>query len=208
MQRHILQCAGIKHRILNIPSTERSLVWRWTRQRYYAVPIIKDGKNVIFEVGDDSQVIAKYLDAKFSLGLFPKEWSGLQCLIWRHLENEVEAVGFKLNDIYYQAFVPENEWLPFLRHKERKFGRHCIAQWTAQQQTLLEEFSRRLIPYEQMLGTRPFLLDDRPRFVDYDLYGMLGNFLFSGNYRLPAPHTHLQQWYDRMTQLNKTTKPK
>ena len=26
----------------------------------------------------------------------------------------------------------------------------------------------------------------RPRFVDFDLFGMLGNFLYSGHYRLPA----------------------
>src|SRR2546427_8701852 len=31
-------------------------------------PIIRDGKSVIFEVSDDSQVIAKYLDAKLQLG--------------------------------------------------------------------------------------------------------------------------------------------
>ena len=33
---------------------------------------------------------------------------------------------------------------------------------------------------------RPFLLDQRPRFVDFDLYGILANFLYSGHYRLPA----------------------
>ena len=45
---------------------------------------------------------------------------------------------------------------------------------------------------------QPFLLDDRPRFVDFDLYGMLGNFLYSGHYRLPAAHTHLKHWHRRM----------
>ena len=39
---------------------------------------------------------------------------------------------------------------------------------------------------------KPFLLDQRPRFVDFDLYGMLGNFLYSGHYRLPAAHAHLR----------------
>jgi glutathione S-transferase len=44
----------------------------------------------------------------------------------------------------------------------------------------------------------PFLLDQRPRFVDFDLYGILGNFLYSGHYRLPKAHTHLRKWHDRM----------
>jgi hypothetical protein len=30
------------------------------------------------------------------------------------------------------------------------------------------------------------------------LYGMLGNFLYSGHYELPAAHTQLREWYRRM----------
>jgi glutathione S-transferase len=71
VQRRILEFAGARFKITNIPNGDRSLVWRLTRQRYYAVPIIRDGKSVIFEVNDDSQVIAKYLDTKLQLGLFP-----------------------------------------------------------------------------------------------------------------------------------------
>ena len=40
-----------------------------------------------------------------------------------------------------------------------------------------------------MLMYRPFLLAQRPRFVDFDLYGILANFLYSGHNRLPAAHT-------------------
>ena len=46
-----------------------------------------------------------------------------------------------------------------------------------------------------------FLLDARPRFVDFDLYGMLGNFLASGHYRLPAPHARLHNWHERMSKV-------
>jgi glutathione S-transferase len=49
-----------------------------------------------------------------------------------------------------------------------------------------------------MLMYRPFLLDQQPRFVDFDLYGILGNFLYSGHYRLPKAHTHLRKWHKRM----------
>lgn len=205
VQRRILEYARVAFRLVNVPNTDRSQVWRWTRQRYYQVPILKDGSNVIFEISDQTQVIAKYLDNKYQLDLFPREWAGVQSLIWQHIEGNVEEVGFKLNDIHYQSFMPEKEWLPFIRHKERKFGRLCIAQWTQQQPALLEELSRRLIPFEQMLGTRPFLLDQTPRFVDFDLYGILANFLYSGQYQLPAPHNRLQQWYDRMTHIKKAS---
>jgi glutathione S-transferase len=125
----------------------------------------------------------------------------VQSLIWQYLEDQVEGVGFKLNDIYWKQIVPPADQLAFLRHKERKFGRGCIGQWRAQQKELLAQLEQRLIPFEEMLMYRPFLLDQRPRFVDFDLYGILANFLYSGHYRLPAAHTHLKKWHRRMTRI-------
>ena len=198
VQRRILEFSGAKFKITNIPNGDRSLVWRLTKQRYYGVPIIRDGKAVIFEINEESQVIAKYIDSKFKLGLFPWEIEGVQSILWRHIESEIEGLGFKLNDIYWKEMVPEGDRLRFLRHKERKFGRGCIDQWRSEQKSLLAQIDQRLIPYEEMLLYKPFLLDDRPRFVDFDLYGMLGNFLYSGHYRLPPSHNRLKQWYRRM----------
>jgi glutathione S-transferase len=201
VQRHILEFSGAPFATTYIPSGDRSLVWRLTRKRYYGVPIIRDGKSVIFEVGEDSQVIAKYLDTKFQLGLFPWGLEGVQSILWQYIEDRLEGIGFKLNDIYWQEVVPPSDQLPFLRHKERKFGRGCIDQWRAQQKELLSQLEQRLVPFEEMLMYKPFLLDQRPRFVDFDLYGILANFLCSGHYRLPAAHTHLRKWHRRMTGL-------
>jgi len=201
VQRHILEYAGVRFKTTTISSSDRSLVWRLTKQRYYQVPVVKDGRTVVFEVGEDSQVIAKYLDAKLRLGLFPRELEGVQSILWRYIENEIEGITFKLDDIYWKEIVPPADWLGFVRHKERKFGRGCLDQWRAQQSQLLAELERRLIPFEEMVMYQPFLLGARPRFVDFDLYGMLGNFLYSGHYRLPAAHTQLKKWYRRMGQL-------
>ena len=52
-----------------------------------------------------------------------------------------------------------------------------------------------------MLLTRDFLLDDKPRFVDFDLFGMLGNFLYSGHYELPKPHKCLRAWFNRVASI-------
>lgn len=208
IQRRILEFSGRPFKIINIPSTDRSLVWRLTKQRYYGVPIIRDGKNVIFEVNDDSQVIAKYLDSKLALGLFPWELEGVQSILWRYIENEIEGPCFKLNDVYYQEHTPTAERLPFLRHKERKFGRGCISQWKAGQKGLLGDLERRLMAFEEMLMYAPFLLGDQPRFVDFDLFGMLENLLYSGHYRLPAKHTCIKAWHRRMASVKfKSVRP-
>jgi glutathione S-transferase len=201
VQSRLLAAARLKFKQVNIPCGDRSLVWKLTRQRYYQVPVLKHDRTVVFETDDRSQVIAKYLDAEFDLGLFPDEFGGVQQILWRYFEDDVEGVGFKLNDIYYQQNIPRSQWLDFIRHKERRFGRGCLEQWQARQAELLVAFNDVLQPCERMLRGKPFLLGERPLFVDFNLWGMLANFLYSGNYELPAGVPLLRDWYARMRRV-------
>jgi len=198
VQRRILEFAGTRFKITNIPNGDRALVWKLTKEKYYAVPVIRDGAKVIYESDDDTQDIARYLDAKLATGLFPAEHEGVQAILWRYFENEIEARGFKLNEIYWREMVKPADRLLFLRHKERKFGRGCIDQWRAQQKNLLTELEQKLQPCEQMLAHSQFLLGDQPLFVDFNLFGMVENFLFSGHYTLPKSLPHLRAWHRRM----------
>ena len=201
VQRRILEFAGVRFKTINIPNGDRSLVWKLTKERYYGVPVLKDGRNVLFELNEDTQVIAKYLDWKFDLGLFPKELEGVQSILWRYIENDIEGPCFKLTDIHWRKLIPKKDQLLFVRHKERKFGRGCLDQWRAQEKELLRQVEERLVAFEEMVMYREFLIDDRPRFVDFDLYGMLGDYLYTGNYELPKAHTALKKWHQRMRQL-------
>ena len=207
VQRRVLEFSGAPYKLTNIPSTERSLVWKLTRERYYQVPVLRDGRNVVFETDDNSQVIAKYLDDRLQLGLFPHQWDGVQDLLWRYIDNDVEAFTFKLNDAYFTEFVPRHEQLAYRRHKERKFGRHCLEQWREQENSLRMGLTASLVPFEQMLAHREFLLDAQPRFVDFDLWGILANLKFSGHHDLPAAHSRLRQWYDRMSKIKSAVTP-
>jgi glutathione S-transferase len=198
VQRRILEFAGVRFKITNIPPQDRSLVWKLTRQRYYGVPIIKDGQNVVFEINEDSQVIAKYLDEELELGLFPSQWRGVQSVLWRFIESEIEGATFRLNDIYWKEIVRPADQLQYLRFKERKFGRGCLDQWRRERKSLLKQLEERLIPFEIILTHQAYLLDDRPRFVDFDLFGMLENFLYSGHYHLPQRHRQIREWHRRM----------
>src|SRR6516225_963093 len=151
VQRRILEFSGARFKPINIPNGDRSLIWRLSKERYYCVPIIRDGKSVVFETSDDSQVIAKYIDSRLKLGLFPWNFEGVQSILWRFIENDIEGICFKLNDIYWQELVPAGDRVRFLRHKERKFGRGCLDAWRSQQKELLAHLAERLIPFEEMV---------------------------------------------------------
>jgi glutathione S-transferase len=201
VQRRILEFSGAPFKVINIPINDRSLIWRMTRERYHQVPVLKHGRNVLFETDDFSQVLAKYLDETLHLGLFPADLEGQQSIIWRYIENEVEGMAFRLNDSHYRQFIARRDQVGFIRYKERKFGRGCLALWEKQQTELLGGLAHGLLPFEEMLAHRPFLLGDQPRFLDFDLYGMLANFLYSGHYELPRQHNRLAEWYPRLSHL-------
>jgi glutathione S-transferase len=122
----------------------------------------------------------------------------VQSIVWRHIEREVEDVTFRLNDIYWKEFVAPGDRLSFLRHKERKFGRGCLERWRLERNPLLADLQDRLLPFDEMLTVNPYLLGARPCFVDFDLFGMIENFLYSGHYALPATHRRLRAWHTRM----------
>jgi len=196
--RRILEFSGATFKLINVPPQERSLVWKLTRQHYYGVPVIRDGKKVVFDDTEDQQIVAKYLNQKLKLGLFPADHEGVQSLLWRHIENEIEGAAFRLNDIYYQENLPAADQLQYLRFKERKFGRGCIEQWRKDQKIWLKKLETALEPFELMLAHSEFLLSERPLFVDFDLFGMLENFLYSGHYRLPKSQPNLREWHRGM----------
>lgn len=60
VQKRILEFGRVRFRAVDISVNDRSRVWRMTRQRYYQVPILRDGRNTVFETDDDSQVMEKY----------------------------------------------------------------------------------------------------------------------------------------------------
>jgi glutathione S-transferase len=199
VQRRILEFSGVPFKITDLKLTgDRSLVWKLTKQRYYAVPVIRDGRNVLFETGEDSQVIGKYLDQKLRLGLFPAELEGEQSILWRYIENDIEGLTFRLNDIHFRENVSRQDQLSYIRHKERKFGRGCLEEWRVQQKPILAQLAGQLLPFEEMVTYRPFLLGAQPRFVDFDLFGMLSNLLYSGHYKLPANRPQIRKWYRRL----------
>src|SRR5436190_20444234 len=132
VQKRILEFSGVRFKLTNISPADRSVVWKLTKERYYQLPVLRDGRNVVFETGDNSQVIGKYLDDRLKLGLFPHQFDGIQDILWVYIDNDVEGLTFKLNDAYFTEFVPRAEQLAYRRHKERKFGRHCLEHWREQ----------------------------------------------------------------------------
>ena len=195
--RHILTSHRIPFRIQNIAYHDRAPIIKATKGKGHTVPCLIDGKRGICDVTDYGQEVVRYVDRRYGLNLFAKGFEGIQLILSRYIENDLEMVGFKIDDTYVIPTRPLIERTMLIRHKERKFGRGCVQEWTTHRQYLCAQFVGLLKPIDNMLAASPFLLTDRPLFVDYNLYGVLGNYLFSGKTRLPNLK-YLRRWYQAM----------
>jgi glutathione S-transferase len=89
-----------------------------TNGRGHTVPCVVDGKQAVCDVTDFGQEVARYIDRRYSLNLFPKEVEGIQLILSRYIENDLEMVGFKINDSYMIPSRPIVERVMLIRHNE------------------------------------------------------------------------------------------
>ena len=108
------------------------------------MPCLIDGRQAIGDLTDFGQEVARYVDRRYRLNLFPKELEGLQLVFSRYIETELEMVGFKVNDTYTIPTRPLIERTMLIRRKERKFGRGCIRAWTTDRRYLCTQFAELL----------------------------------------------------------------
>lgn len=192
--RRMLERNKIPFRVRNIPSHDRSEVIKATGGNGYTVPCVVDGRKAISDTTAFGQEVARYLDRRFKLGLFPKDKEGIQFILSRYIENDLEDVGFRVNDSYLIPSRPLVERVMLTRFKERKFGKGCVAQWTKQRPQLNAQFVELLKPIESMLSSSRFLVAEQPLFVDYNLYGIIENYLHNGKTKLPH-WRNLTRWH-------------
>ena len=63
---------------------------RITEGRYYQVPVVVVGEEVLFETKEDPLRVPRTLDrTHFGGALFPEAWSGIHELLVSHIEDEL-----------------------------------------------------------------------------------------------------------------------
>lgn len=209
--RKAFQAAGASVTVYDTSLGRREAVMELTEAAYYLVPVVVDASRtpsvVVYESRDEGTDVARYVDAKFGLDLFPANREGLQDVLVQYIENQVEDVAFRLDDAFLIPSVADPiERGTLIRHKERKFGRGCVDQWRAQAPQLLARLVDVLSPLDSILASDPYLLGDRPTFADYALYGVLGCLTYTGDNDIPAAVKNILRWHSDLDALKLTPK--
>ena len=150
--KHILTRHRIPFRLHNIAYHDRAPIITATKGQGHTVPCLIDGTRGICDVTDFGQEVAHYVDRRYRLHLFSKAIDRFQLILSRYIENDLVMVGFKVNDMYVIPTRPLIERTMLIRHKELKFGRACVREWTTHRLYLCSQFSEPLRPIDDMLA--------------------------------------------------------
>lgn len=196
----MLRAAGVPFQSRQVPNWDRGEILRLTKGAYYAVPVLRHGRRVVFESGTDTQDVAHYVDDTWFGGrLFPAAIEAPHACTIEFLENEVEARTFKLVDIHWIPAVKDLVHRGMvIRHKERKFGRGCVDDWRRDAKKIRAELDQLLVRFETTLRQQTFLFGDAPVSADFLLFGVLGNLTFKGWNRLSAKQRAIAAWRERL----------
>ena len=187
---------------VHVPNWDRRTIMELTDGAYYQVPVLAHDEALIYETSDRSLDVARYVDKYFGSGqLFPSTTAGIDEVLIEHIENDVEGLSFRLCDVHHIPSINDVvARTSVIRHKERRFGRGCLEDWTTPAPELRAELHCLLERFDTRLRNRHFLLQDNaPTYVDYALLGLLENFTHGGHETLSSDHTALQTWQERLT---------
>lgn len=198
--RQALTACGVSFDAREVPNWDRSEIIRLTNGAYYQVPLLVHDGRTIYESSANSLDVARYVDVMWGRGrLFPEQYSAANLCLTEWIEDAVEAHTFKLADIHY---IPVMEDVVartmVVRHKERRFGRGCVEQWTRDAVSIRAELDALLARCETTLRHYPFLLGPAPVYADFALFGVLGNLCHHGWNQLSADQTALKDFVGRL----------
>jgi glutathione S-transferase len=188
-----------------IPNWDRREIIELTNGAYYEVPVLVADGEVVFETSGQSQDVARFVDLRYAGGaLFPSHLDGVQTIMLRHIESDLEALTFKLVDIHYIPSVQGvGERGMITRHKERKFGRGCVDAWRREAVQIREEADTLLDQFEHTLRHQHYLFGEEPVYSDFALGGILGNLTFRGWNALDLNrHAALAAWWARLNSFH------
>ena len=198
--KRILQAMRQPFAIEDVPNWDRRKVIELTGGAYYQVPVLVHDGKVIFESSGDSNDVARYVDTTLAGNrLFPAALDGLHEIVTRYLDDEVEGATFRCCDAFYVDSITDLVARGMvLRHKERKFGRGCVAQWKSDIDKLRAGAAEHFARFDAILRHHAFLFGDQPVYADFLLWGILGNYTWNGWNEIPAAMTALQNWNARI----------
>jgi glutathione S-transferase len=198
--RKVLDFKGIDYEVVEVDYLERRDLLVASGQIMVPALTLEGGETIV-----DSARIADRLEQLYpEPTLLPAGWRGMHRVLAEYIDNSLEDALYRpaIADeaAYYRTQGKDREALWRLI-RERKYGTGFVDRMIAEHAVHLAHARDALMPFEEALGERAFLLG-RIGLADFSLYGQLWYFGFTGELKVPAELKNVRAFYGRMDRIS------
>ena len=198
--RKILDFKNVDYEVIEVDFLERKELLIASNQLMVPALTLDSGETIV-----DSARIALRLEELYpEPTLLPPSWSGVHRVLAEYIDNQLE-------DVLFRASMPDK--VEFFRKqgrdrealwrmiRDRKYGAGFVDGCIANHREHLERARQALIPFEETLSDRAFLVG-RIGLADFALYGQLFNLALGGEVKIPADLKGVREFYGRMDRIS------
>jgi glutathione S-transferase len=198
--RKLLAFKGVEFEVVEVDYLERKELLLASGQLTVPAVTLDNGETIV-----DSARIALRLEELYpEPTIFPSGWRGMHVALADYIDNRLEEKVYPLalaDELVYYSRQGADRGALWRFIRERKFGKGFVDRTIADHSANWERFRAALAPFEEQLGSAPFLTG-RIGLADFALYGQLFYLAFTGELKIPADMKNLRAFFGRVDRIS------
>lgn len=198
--RKILEFKDVEYEVVEVNYLERKELLIASGQMMVPALTLASGETIV----DSARIVRRLEELYPDPTVLPPSWSGMHQVLAEYIDTQLE-------DALFGASIPDK--VAFFRRqgrdrealwrvvRERKYGAGFVDQMIAEHGAQEHRAQQALLPFEQALSERAFLLG-RIGLADFALYGQLYNLAFTGELKISAELPNLRMFFGRMDRIS------
>jgi glutathione S-transferase len=198
--RKVLDFKDVDYEIVEVDYLERKELLLASGQLMVPVLALASGETIV----DSARIVRRLEELYPEPTILPPSWSGMHQVLADYIDTQLE-------DPLFRASIPDK--VAFVRRqgrdrealwrmvRDQKYGAGFVDQMIAEHGAQQSGARQALLPFEQALAERAFLLG-RIGLADFALYGQLYSLAFTGELKISGELRNLRMFFGRMDRIS------
>jgi glutathione S-transferase len=198
--RKVLDFKDVDYEIVEVDYLERKELLLASGQLMVPVLALASGETIV----DSARIVRRLEELYPEPTILPPSWSGMHQVLADYIDTQLE-------DPLFRASIPDK--VAFVRRqgrdrealwrmvRDQKYGAGFVDQMIAKHGAQQSGARQALLPFEQALAERAFLLG-RIGLADFALYGQLYSLAFTGELKISGELRNLRMFFGRMDRIS------
>jgi glutathione S-transferase len=198
--RKVLDFKDVDYEIVEVDYLERKELLLASGQLMVPVLALASGETIV----DSARIVRRLEELYPEPTILPPSWSGMHQVLADYIDTQLE-------DPLFRASIPDK--VAFFRRqgrdrealwrmvRDQKYGAGFVDQMIAEHGAQQSDARQALLPFEQALADRAFLLG-RIGLADFALYGQLYSLAVTGELKISEELRSLRMFFGRMDRIS------